>query len=423
MVAVSPDPYDPYPTESIIVSGVLSAAQNALPNFGSFSFKPDGTLNELEFENVGQAFAEIERVEPWLRERESVKSLGILYSESTRLYDDHDVIGQSAYRTRASFREGLKGALELCNYSKYPFDTISEEGILGGDLSQYEALLLPNVACMSAGIANRVRDYVRDGGVLLATHRTSLKDGEGYELTDFGLADVFGCDLVRVREEYATNVWGSYLQRVAHPVWEGIAQAAYGIHGTFEEVALTSGEVLARHALPIAAGTAFVPPFLPPGEVTQYPAIVANRYGEGVSVYFSFDFLRVDYEQGGRAARPLRLRWPRKLLVALLEWLLPTSKVRSKLASPDALTVSYYRRLGGRELIIHQVNDSVIRLEGSVLPVSGGEIVVSGEYMKPVRARVVYPQEAELEIAQAGNLYRIETPIVDIHSVISIAAQ
>jgi hypothetical protein len=420
MVAVSPDPYDPYPTTSIIVSGVLSAAQNTMPNFGSFTFKPDGTLNQLEFENVGKAFEEIERIEPYLRDRESVKSLGVLYSESTRLYDDHDVIGQGGYHTRIPFIKGLEGALELCNYSKYPFDAISEEKVLEGELSQYEALMLSNVACMSEEVAEKISDYVREGGLVMASHRTSLKDGEGYELPNFRLAQLFGCDFLRINERYASNTWGSYLHRKEHPVWKKVRKADFPTRASFIETGLTSGQVLATHVLPMAVGTGSRAATLHPSEITDYPAIQVNSYGKGKVVYFSFDYFWIDHPEGGRRNRSLHLKWPKPFFRALLRQLLPSPKISTNLPSPSALTVSYFRGKGRDLLIIHQVNDSVVKLGGDVLPVSGGTIVINGAYFRPVRAHVSHPEEVELRIEKTGDDYRIATPNVDIHSVIVV---
>ena len=47
----------------------------------------------------------------------------------------------------------------------------------------------------------------------------------------------------------------------------------------------------------------------------------------------------------------------------------------------------------------------------------------TGDYMRPVRARAVHPEEVELRIEKADNVYRISTPMVDIHSIIVIEGQ
>jgi len=62
-----------------------------------------------------------------------------------------------------------------------------EEGLAG-----FKVLVLANVALMSTAQAEAVREFVRDGGGLIATHEASLFDERGQRRTDFALADVLG---------------------------------------------------------------------------------------------------------------------------------------------------------------------------------------------------------------------------------------
>ncbi len=61
-----------------------------------------------------------------------------------------------------------------------------------GALSRFKLLILPNAVCLSAAQREAVREFVRAGGRLIATHRTSLADETGAPCPDFGLADLFG---------------------------------------------------------------------------------------------------------------------------------------------------------------------------------------------------------------------------------------
>ena len=421
MVAVSPDPYDPYPVESIICSAALSVAQNTMPNFGSFTFKPDGSLNQLDLTNTGQAFVEITKIEPYLSDRQSVKSIAILYSENTRLYDYHDVIEHSGYNRRRSFSEGLLGALELCNHSKYPFDTISEDHILEGDLSQYESLILPNIACLSDVMASKIQAFVHAGGLLFVSHRTGLKDDGGYDLPNFQLAKLLGCDFVRMRNEYELNVWGGYLNRFEHPVWNTMPDADLSFMGPFVETIPKDGMILATHTLPLATGRALVPPFLPPAVPTNYPAIYMNNYGSGKVVYFSFNFFRIENFQGGNRGGRLKLKWPNALFENLLSHLLPSPKIRNQTSAKDALTLSYYKRDAADQIIIHQVNDSIIKLNGTLVPIDGGTIHINEKFMQPKSAMQVYPKSQELKVIREKGCFQIQMPTVDIHTVVTVS--
>ena len=67
--------------------------------------------------------------------------------------------------------------------SHLPFDVVDENA----DLSPYKLVILPETEVTDPGALARLREYVRNGGVLLATGDATL--GEDGQL---GLSDVFG---------------------------------------------------------------------------------------------------------------------------------------------------------------------------------------------------------------------------------------
>jgi len=86
----------------------------------------------------------------------------------------------------------FNGLADALIRSHTPFDVIDDESLERDSLSRYALIVLPNVACMSAQVAQRLREYVRAGGNLLATFETSLYDETGLRRADFALADLFG---------------------------------------------------------------------------------------------------------------------------------------------------------------------------------------------------------------------------------------
>jgi type 1 glutamine amidotransferase len=59
-------------------------------------------------------------------------------------------------------------------------------------LAGFRVLVLANEVCLSDEQCEVIRDFVRNGGGLVATHETSLYDLQGKRRDDFGLADAFG---------------------------------------------------------------------------------------------------------------------------------------------------------------------------------------------------------------------------------------
>ena len=77
-----------------------------------------------------------------------------------------------------------------------------------GDFSQYKLLVLPAAFITTKGMQQKLRQYVKDGGVLLATFLTSVKneDNVGYtESLPAGLTDVFGTVVEEVEPVFKSN--------------------------------------------------------------------------------------------------------------------------------------------------------------------------------------------------------------------------
>ena len=73
------------------------------------------------------------------------------------------------------------------------FDVIVYEMMLERyDLSRYEVLLANDVRFVSDAVCERIREFVRKGGTLIATGQTSLFTEKWEPRADYALADLFG---------------------------------------------------------------------------------------------------------------------------------------------------------------------------------------------------------------------------------------
>jgi len=92
--------------------------------------------------------------------------------------------------------------------SRIPFEVVSEREL--HRLPDYELVILPMFAAMSPQQAEQIRDYVAQGGKILATGPTSLYTEEGVLLGDFQLSDVFGVSYTGVQPgKVYVNDYGS----------------------------------------------------------------------------------------------------------------------------------------------------------------------------------------------------------------------
>jgi hypothetical protein len=131
-------------------------------------------------------------------------------------------------------------------------------------------LILANAALLSDEQVQVVREHVRQGGGLIATHETSLYDENGKHRGNFALADVLGVHYVDVRPAAPRSL---RLSAAAHPVTAGLTKQATLMHDEASvNVRVDTAEVLAW-----LQGEK-------KGE-SRSPAILVNQFGRGRVVY------------------------------------------------------------------------------------------------------------------------------------------
>lgn len=135
------------------------------------------------------AFADTSKLFHWHKANEAHYT-GLKPASKVALYHSHAVsvghgAGGYAKRTASGHlaEASFRGAYRALAEARIPFDLVVDEIITGegGDkvLAQYDALVLPNVTCMSDAEARVIDAWVEAGGVLLATGETSLYDQKG----------------------------------------------------------------------------------------------------------------------------------------------------------------------------------------------------------------------------------------------------
>lgn len=85
----------------------------------------------------------------------------------------------------------FQGFFDVLTRAHIPFDLIVDRNITLDGLSGYDVLVMPNVACVSEEQAETIREFVRNGGGLIADFETSLYDEEGAPRGQFLLEDLF----------------------------------------------------------------------------------------------------------------------------------------------------------------------------------------------------------------------------------------
>jgi hypothetical protein len=130
---------------------------------------------------------EIGKRKQWIVHTTPLPWAAILVSEQTRqFYAGGQVMERFLAHALGAFRVGLE--------EHFPMTLITDTDLTPQRLAPFSVLVLPNAAALSDRQIDVIRDYVKEGGGLVATCETSLTDELGHPRGNFALADLFSVD-------------------------------------------------------------------------------------------------------------------------------------------------------------------------------------------------------------------------------------
>jgi hypothetical protein len=245
-------------------------------------------------DTVSQVYNMYADWEPYLRNEAPVAQVGMVYSQRTAAY-------YGGEQARTKVEEPIRGWYHAMVEARIPFEMVHEELLTPDNLAPYNTLILPNTAAMSDTQCEQIRQYVKNGGNLIATYETSLYDEWGQKRPDFGLADLFGVCYNGNTEGPMQNSY-LHLERDAqtgqfHPLLSGLEDAGRIINGV--------RRVLVEPTTPYTNPPLTLIPSYPdlPMEMvwvrvphTDIPGVFVREYGQGKVIYFPWDIDRTFWE-------------------------------------------------------------------------------------------------------------------------------
>jgi hypothetical protein len=263
-------------TKTWIVDGF---AQGALPWFTKFNASvPDRRW----VPPIVEAFTLHAQVEPVLENLRITAEVAVL--DPTRA-------GQLRASDKVSQHDD--GFYQALVEARVPFEFVSDQALSAERLSPFKVIVLANAEQLGDEQCAVLREYVEQGGSLVAAYQSSLYDERGEPREDFGLADVFGVRLI----EPSRAVKNNYIALTGeHRLTEGFGGTTRIIGGT---------EILGVEADPRAeVPFRFIPDFpdLPMEEVYQReapdrPAVICRENASGGRVvYFPFNLGAIFWE-------------------------------------------------------------------------------------------------------------------------------
>ncbi len=270
-----------------VADGIANGLRPWFTKFGAVNYDPRW------LKSVERIYLEHHAMGKYLRNVASNARVALVFSQRTaRFHPDKD-------RKRKA-EDAIHGFYQALIEARIPFDMVHDEMLDLENLKSYKTLILPDIALLSNEQCDQLREFVRAGGSLVATHETSLYNEWGARRSDFGLADLFGVCYLASGERPMRNAYIS-LEALStgerHPILEGLESAERIIHGLHR---LNVGIVEPACHSPLTLVPSY--PDLPMEEVyprtprTTVPEVLLRERGNGRVVYFPWDIDRTFWD-------------------------------------------------------------------------------------------------------------------------------
>jgi hypothetical protein len=286
-------------------------------------------------------------------------------------------------------------------------------------LSEFRAVVLPDQRYVPPELVTALGDWVRAGGVLIATALTGTLDNQNRDLGRFVLENLLG-----VRREGVYDQPHAYIEITDRRLKAGTLEMPHLAEAKFvlAKPVVDGVRSLAKlRRIYLRSDGKFLLRWSPVGEDSGYPAITLRRLGKGWAAYLAGEVFR---------AYQAKNQWNLKHMVAnLLRVTIPDPLVAVE--APAWLEVTLMRQRnnrlhGGHErLLIHLINqhgdhpvDGNYRCVEQIPPVRG--VTVRVRCPKRPRRVTLEPGGQKPTWRFAGNVVTVNVPEVTIHRIVAL---
>jgi hypothetical protein len=371
-------------------------ANGLRPWFAKFNAKPYDKRWLQPVQDVYQWHFENEK---YLRNEENLARVAVVFSQQTAKF-------YGGEQGRAKVEDPIDGFYQALIESRIPFEMVHDRKLALSEISRYDLLILPNIAALSDAQCEQLRNYVRRGGSLIATHETSLYDEWGVRRKDFGLADLFGATF---EGKVETRLQNSYINlNPPHPLLRGLEDTSRIINGTARVHTRASREG-------VTAPMTLVPsyPDLPMEDV--YPRVPRTNtpavHISGQVIYFPWDIDRTFWEV---------LAKDHLVLLRNAVELGTRGKAPVTVTGHGILDITFWRQRGS--FTVHLVNlTNPMMMKGplrEIYPVGLQKVRVQ----LPVKPKSIHLCVARKQVPfrTDGSYIEFEVPSIDLHEMVAI---
>ena len=254
----------------------------------------EGTLDHEVYRRIGEAFGEARAKREYFG-HSPVQEVGVYFSERTRdWYERGDETPANMARIERmatrKYYESFLGAHSAMVESHIPCGVLLDGSLSIEKLRAFPVVYLPNAACLTEKQADLLREYVAEGGALVATGLTGVYDGLGRLRKDWVIADLVGAKFVRrmdTQDHYfqfadPKDELERSLQMDIPTDWSLLAWGAWAILEPTNARAI--GELWIPNRTPKRSWEGENPRRAMSPKQAVGPAVLVNRFGKGTVV-------------------------------------------------------------------------------------------------------------------------------------------
>lgn len=377
------------------------------------------------------AMQEIGKRKQWFVRSVQEPWAALLVSEQNRqFYAGNQVMDRFLQHALGVFRVGMEEHL--------PVTLVTDMDINDTTLAKYKVLILPNAAALSDQQVTAIRQFVNNGGGLVATGESSLCNELGQLRSNFALADLFGVDYLGRPNETTekTALDANFMRVIDDSYWrnrQGIADLRWGAGDIQSDVLINSPQMpkivgtgvqasfkgpwvkMSEQArAPMQRAMIMFPLGLPP-----IPAAVVGQQGKGRVVYFAFGIDAACYSY--------YYPYQRVMLSNTIKWA-ANGTPPMQLDGPMCVQSSLFRQSDskGERLVVqlfngvnttsdHGAPDTDVPLREETLPIHGMKLRLK----EPGITRIhLEPGNIELKMVDKGEWTEVDLPPLEVHYMV-----
>jgi Hypothetical glycosyl hydrolase 6/Beta-galactosidase trimerisation domain len=349
--------------------------------------------------------------EAYLRNERCFARVGMVYSQQTASFYGGD-------KARSVVEDPALGFYQALIEARIPFEMVHDRLLDRQHTAQYRTLIFPNIAALSNQQCRQVREFVEQGGSVVATYETSLYDEWGVRRKDFGLGATFGVSFAGGIQGPMLNSYLA-LQRDSaadtyHPLLAGFEDATRITNAT-HQVNIESLGKNAFSPLQIVPSYPDLPmeAVFPPPVSTHNPGVILRETGRSRVVYFPGDIDRTFWEvldvDHAKLLRNAVLWATNESLPAIVE-------------GPGVVDISVWGQKNS--MTVHLVNlSNPMMMKGpvrEVIPIANQRVQIQvPEARQATRVRLLVAGKT-IPFRREKNSILLDVPSIAVHEVIAL---